>query len=64
MDGIHATSEIRKMGVKTPIIALTASATPDTRLMINEVGMNNYVSKPYSPDDLYRVIKLEAKNTN
>jgi signal transduction histidine kinase len=63
MDGIRATSVIRKMGVKTPIIALTASATPETRLMIQEVGMNNYVSKPYNPDDLYKVIKLEAKST-
>lgn len=61
MDGIHATGLIRKMGIKTPIVALTASATPDTQLMIHEVGMDNYVSKPYNPDDLYRVIKMEIK---
>ncbi len=62
LDGIQATREIRKMGVKTPIIALTASATPETRLVIQEVGMSNYVSKPYNPEDLYSVIKLETRH--
>lgn len=56
MSGFEASVEIRKMpdnkksGV--PIIALTASALADIREQVFNSGMNDYVSKPFKPDEL------------
>jgi PAS domain S-box-containing protein len=61
MDGYTAAEEIRKlepaaMYQKLPIIALTASAMLDNKDRAFVVGMNDYVSKPFNPDDLYKKI--------
>ncbi|MES2279163.1 MAG: ATP-binding protein [Bacteroidota bacterium] len=56
MDGYQATAAIRALGGKykdVPIIALTASALLDMKDKILEIGMNDYVSKPFKPEELY-----------
>lgn len=57
MDGYDATTEIRKFNNKIPIIALTASAMLDIRDRAFEVGMNDYVTKPFNPNELYAKIR-------
>ena len=57
MDGYEATEKIREFDKETPIIALTASATLDTKDRTYEVGMNDYISKPFNPNELYGTIK-------
>ena len=56
MDGYEASSIIRNYSdnVKSnvPIIALTASVALDVRNKIAEAGINDYVSKPFSPEEL------------
>lgn len=56
MDGFEAAIEIRKLAdpvkAQLPIIALTASALFDIRERVAAVGMNDYVSKPFKPDEL------------
>jgi signal transduction histidine kinase len=56
MSGFEATIEIRKMTdprkANVPIIALTASALFDVKEKIHESGMNDYVGKPFKPDEL------------
>jgi CheY-like chemotaxis protein/HPt (histidine-containing phosphotransfer) domain-containing protein len=57
MDGIEATGHIRdpKSAVQNhgiPIIAMTAHAMEGDRMMCLEAGMNDYVSKPVSPQAL------------
>ena len=56
MNGFDAAIEIRKMPdpkkANTPIIALTASALFDIRERVFNSGMNDYVSKPFKPDEL------------
>ncbi|MFC0516113.1 ATP-binding protein [Mucilaginibacter angelicae] len=56
MNGFDASKEIRKMADPkksgVPIIALTASALFDIKEQVYEAGMNDYVSKPFKPDDL------------
>ena len=59
MDGYQATQAIRKLRGKyqtLPIIALTADVVSDAKERVKKAGMNDYLSKPFSPDVLYRKI--------
>lgn len=60
MDGYEATTKIREFDKETPIIALTASATLETKGKTFDTGMNDYISKPFNPSELYRIIKKYA----
>jgi signal transduction histidine kinase/ActR/RegA family two-component response regulator len=61
MSGFDAAKEIRKMPdpqkSKIPIIALTASALFDIRERVQESGMDDYVSKPFKPNELFDKIQ-------
>jgi CheY-like chemotaxis protein len=56
LNGFDAAVEIRKLPdpkkASIPIIALTASALFDIRERVFGSGMNDYVSKPFKPDEL------------
>jgi CheY-like chemotaxis protein len=61
MNGFDASMEIRKMTdpakSSIPIIALTASALFDIRDQVTNAGMNDYVAKPFKPDELMEKIQ-------
>jgi CheY-like chemotaxis protein len=61
MDGFEATREIRKdsegKNVSTPIIALTANAMKGDREKCLESGMDDYISKPIHPEDVFQTIE-------
>jgi CheY-like chemotaxis protein len=56
MNGLEATRAIRGLeedaGRRTPIIGLTAHALKGDREMCMDAGMDDYMSKPISPDRL------------
>jgi len=56
MNGFDAAREIRDLydakKASIPIIALTASALTDIQEQVYSAGMNDYVSKPFKPDEL------------
>ncbi|MBT5402248.1 MAG: PAS domain S-box protein [Crocinitomicaceae bacterium] len=57
MDGLEATSVIRnELKLEVPIIALTANAIKGDGQKCLDAGMQGYLSKPYSPNQLYEVI--------
>ena len=60
MDGLRATALIREKekvtGDHIPIIALTAHAMKGDRERCLEAGMDEYISKPISPDALLKAI--------
>jgi signal transduction histidine kinase/CheY-like chemotaxis protein len=62
MNGFDAAKEIRKMPdpqkSRIPIIALTASALFDIRERVHESGMDDYVSKPFKPSELFDKIQM------
>jgi signal transduction histidine kinase/CheY-like chemotaxis protein len=53
MDGYAATTAIRQMAIKTPILALTASVRIGQKKRALRVGMNDFLVKPLTPSDLY-----------
>ncbi len=61
MDGYEATNAIRAMvnlNKDTPIIALTASAMVSQKDKALLAGMNDYLSKPFKPSQLFEKLKL------
>ncbi len=52
MNGFDATTRIREKS-NVPIIALTATATKQEADKCFEIKMNDYISKPFKPDELY-----------
>jgi PAS domain S-box-containing protein len=64
MDGYEATRAIRMMDSSmkdVPIVALTANATKKDVEKCLASGMNDYLPKPFTPDDLYRKIFEDLK---
>lgn len=64
MDGYEATRAIRRMDspmCHAPIVALTANATKADIEKCLSSGMNDYLPKPFTPDDLYRKIFNDLK---
>jgi len=61
-DGFEATRQIRNNikgpNANTPIIALTANAMKGDREMCIEAGMNEYLSKPLNPEEVFRTIEV------
>ncbi|WP_431217442.1 response regulator [Puia sp. P3] len=57
MDGYTATRAIRTdLRLDTPIIAMTATALVGEQLRCFEVGMNDYMTKPFEFAELYKRI--------
>ncbi len=55
MDGLAATKILREIPAcqKTPIIAMTANAFAEDRQRCLDAGMNDFLAKPFEPDNLY-----------
>lgn len=66
IDGLKATQAIRQLEntkKRTPIIALTANAMPEQRSRILMAGMDDYLTKPVSDEDLNNALKRWQQQT-
>jgi signal transduction histidine kinase/CheY-like chemotaxis protein len=56
MDGLEASAKILELGVKTPIVAMTANVMSDDREIYRLSGMNDCVGKPFTSQELWRCL--------
>ena len=65
MDGLEATRKIRGLSNEakaTPIIALTANAFDDDRNACFDAGMNDFMTKPVSAEELQQMVRTWTKS--
>ena len=62
-DGFQVCRELRRAGVKTPIILLTARAQEAEKVLGLQLGADDYVTKPFSPLELRARIEAVLRRT-
>jgi two-component system alkaline phosphatase synthesis response regulator PhoP len=63
-DGFEVCRELRRAGVTTPIIFLTARAQEAEKVLGLEMGGDDYVTKPFSPRELRARIKTVLRRVS
>lgn len=62
MDGFEITQAIRTTMKHIPVIALSADASEEEKTKAVKAGMNDYLVKPYLPEELYSVMLKHLNN--
>jgi len=62
-DGFDVCRELRRSGLRTPIIMLTAKTQDSDKVLGLELGADDYVTKPFSPRELRARIKAVLRRT-
>lgn len=57
MSGPETTVALRKQGIKTPVVALTANAFESDRALCLQSGMDDFITKPLRREELYQAIQ-------
>jgi len=63
-DGFEVCRDLRRAGVSTPIILLTARAQEAEKILGLELGADDYVTKPFSPRELRARIKAALRRSS
>ena len=61
IDGNEATRRLRALGIRTPIIALSAAAMPENRVRSLAAGCDDFLLKPIDTDELVKTLQRWAK---
>lgn len=62
MDGIMILKSMRKQGITTPVIMVTAMGTLEDRVGGLDAGADDYLVKPFAPEELFaRIRALERR---
>lgn len=59
--GFELFQQFRKIDPKVPIIVITGFATSQTAIEAMQLGAFEYLTKPFEPDELLRVVESAAK---
>lgn len=61
MDGFETTQHIRKgqseVSKHLPVIAITSSTSVNARKKARAAGMNDFITKPFNPNELYKMLE-------
>jgi two-component system alkaline phosphatase synthesis response regulator PhoP len=60
-DGFEVCREMRRSGVRAPIIMLTAKSQEAEKVMGLELGADDYITKPFSPRELRARVKAALR---
>lgn len=52
LNGLQVLKTLRQKGISTPVILLTAKGTVEDRILGLDSGADDYLPKPFSPDEL------------
>jgi len=63
-DGFEVCRDLRRSGLRTPIIMLTAKAQEAEKVLGLELGADDYVTKPFSPRELRARIKAALRRSS
>jgi DNA-binding response OmpR family regulator len=62
IDGITLCKDVREKDINTPIIMLTAKDSVEDKVLGLNIGANDYISKPFSFDELIARIKVQLRD--
>lgn len=62
-DGYEVCRELRRAGIRTPIIMLTAKTQEAEKVMGLDLGADDYITKPFSPRELRARIRALLRRT-
>ena len=62
LDGVSATSLIRRFDHMTPIISMTSNSRPAEILKYYSSGMNDILPKPFTKDGLFDMLEVCINN--
>ena len=57
MDGVSVCRRLRELGVRTPVLMLTARSTVPDRIAGLDAGADDYLVKPFDLDELFARIR-------
>ena len=63
-DGFEVCRELRRSGMRTPIIMLTAKTHEAEKILGLDMGADDYVTKPFSPRELRARIRALLRRTH
>ena len=63
LDGLQVCQELRKRGLRTPILMLTARDTVDDRVAGLDAGADDYLVKPFAVKELLARLRALARRT-
>ncbi len=62
-DGFEVCRELRRVGLRMPVILLTAKTQESDKVLGLELGADDYVTKPFSPRELRARVKAALRRT-
>jgi len=62
MDGLEVCRELKRLGVSTPIVLLTARDDMMTRAAAMDLGVSEFVAKPVNNNDLISRVRTQLRS--
>jgi DNA-binding NtrC family response regulator len=62
-DGQFLIGEIKKMAIHIPIIVMTGYSTLNTIKEVSHMGIEQFIAKPFTPDELLEAVKEAIETT-